>query len=218
MVPVGSVLARYAGVATVVYGALAAGAFLVAWLGADQWPWRTDAALDLDWELRLLASLALGSILALVVVVATRKLVVRVQWARELHVSFRELLGPLSSREIVLFALLSGVAEELFFRGALLPTLGFWTSSLLFGALHVGPSRRFVSWTLWALAMGLAFGAIYWITGELLGCIVAHVLINHENMHFIEAHDPTDGDDRTLRTDPSLVGSRRRPRGGLMHP
>ncbi len=213
-------LSRYVGVATLAYGALAAGAVVLSLATGHGSPWAMEPWLEESRLLRVLSSLVLGVALAVAVIVSTRRLVRRTRWARELHTALRGVIGPLSSRHILLFALLSGVAEELFFRGALLPTLGFWASSLIFGLLHIGPSRRFLPWTGWAIAMGLAFGAIFLATGELIGCVVAHVWINYENMHFIEAHDPRK-ERRARRVtpdEPSLVGARRHRSGGLMHP
>ncbi len=218
MVDEGSVLARYVGVATLVYGALGLGAFALAHLADDASPVAMEAALGWDRVERLALSLALGLGLGVLVVLATRVLVRRARWARQLHSGFRELLGPLSGRQILFLAVLSGVAEELFFRGALMPLVGFWVSSALFGLLHIGPGRRFAPWTAWAVAMGLAFGAIYWLTGELVGCVVAHVLVNYENMHFIEAHDPAPEARVIAPEDPSLIGRRRHRSGGFMHP
>jgi len=214
------VLSRYVGVATLAYGALGAGAVALSLFMGHGAPWSMEPWLDMGRAGRIALSLGAGIALAGSVIVSTRRLVRRTRWARELHVAFRGVLGPLSSRHILLFALLSGIAEELFFRGALLPVAGVWMSSLLFGLLHIGPSRRFFAWTVWAVAMGFAFGAIFWATGELVGCVLAHGWINYENMHFIEAYDPnSEGRPRRVTPDePSLVGARRHRSGGTMHP
>ncbi|MEO0325623.1 MAG: CPBP family intramembrane glutamic endopeptidase [Myxococcota bacterium] len=147
-------------------------------------------------------SLGLGLLLALVMVTATRVLVRRTRWARDLHVSFRGLLGPLSSAQITLLAVTSGVAEELFFRGAMQPAFGLPLTALIFGLLHVGPGRAFVPWTLWAVLMGFCFGAIVAATGSLAGCVLAHVLINDRNLRFIAAHDPRPAPSRPRRPEP----------------
>src|SRR5262245_5981483 len=100
---------------------------------------------------------AVGFALGLAVVGLTRVATRKFQWARDLHTSFRDLLGPLTSREIVILALASSVGEELLFRGALLPWVGVWIQASVFAALHIGPGRRFLPWTASALALGLAF-------------------------------------------------------------
>jgi membrane protease YdiL (CAAX protease family) len=81
-------------------------------------------------------------------------------------------------RDLVLVAVFSGVGEEVFFRGALQPELGLVATSLLFGALHVGPDRRYLVWTFWALGAGFLFGFLYVWTGGILAPATAHVLHN----------------------------------------
>ena len=81
-------------------------------------------------------------------------------------------------RDILILAALSGVGEEALFRGALQPEIGIVAASLLFGALHVGPDRRYLLWTLWAVGAGFLFGALYEWTGGILAPVVAHALHN----------------------------------------
>jgi membrane protease YdiL (CAAX protease family) len=38
--------------------------------------------------------------------------------------------------------------------------------------------------------MGLSFGALFELTGSLLGPIVAHALINCLNLAYLKSHDP----------------------------
>lgn len=132
-----------------------------------------------------LASPALGLALGLLVVLSSRWAVARLAWARSLHRDFRALLGDVSGREILVLAAASALGEEILFRGALLPWLGLFAQAALFALLHVGPGRRFLPWTLWALVMGLAFGLLVEVTGDLGGAIVAHFSINFLNLHYI---------------------------------
>lgn len=81
-------------------------------------------------------------------------------------------------RDLVLISVFSGVGEEAFFRGALQPVLGITLTSILFGALHIGPDRRYLLWTLWAVGAGFLFGFLYEWTGGLLAPMSAHVLHN----------------------------------------
>ncbi len=81
-------------------------------------------------------------------------------------------------RDLVLLSVFSGVGEEAFFRGALQPVLGLVATSILFGALHIGPDRRYLAWTLWAIGAGFLFGFLYEWTGGLLAPMIAHVLHN----------------------------------------
>ncbi|HZC19519.1 MAG TPA: CPBP family intramembrane glutamic endopeptidase [Rubrobacteraceae bacterium] len=80
--------------------------------------------------------------------------------------------------DLVLVSVFSGVGEEAFFRGALQPMLGILATSILFGTLHVGPDRRYLAWTLWAVGMGFLFGFLYEWAGSLLAPTTAHVLHN----------------------------------------
>jgi membrane protease YdiL (CAAX protease family) len=79
---------------------------------------------------------------------------------------------------LVLVSLLSGVGEEMLFRGALQQEFGIVVASLLFGLVHVGPDRRYVVWTGWAVLAGFVFGSLYEVTDGLLAPIVAHCAHN----------------------------------------
>ena len=78
------------------------------------------------------------------------------------------------SRDLVFVSIFSGVGEEAFFRGAVLQEFGLVISSLLFGLAHIGPDRRYLVWTAWAVLAGFVFGAIFEASGGLLAPVVAH--------------------------------------------
>ncbi|MCP4447338.1 MAG: CPBP family intramembrane metalloprotease [Myxococcales bacterium] len=137
----------------------------------------------------LLLGPAIGLGLGLVVVFLSRLSVENFLWAKHLHSEFRSILGELSGREILILALASSVGEELLFRGALMPWLGIWAQAALFGALHFGPGKRFLPWTITALAVGVGFGFLAHWTGNLGAPIVAHFTINFLNLHFIVRTD-----------------------------
>jgi membrane protease YdiL (CAAX protease family) len=125
------------------------------------------------------------------VVLSTRVFVTRFAWARNLHRELRPVARDLSGGGIAAVALFSAFGEELLFRGLLQPWLGFWLQALVFGLVHAqlrGPSRW--AWVVWATLMGLAFGAIYALTGSLAGPIAAHALINWLNLGYLKSHDP----------------------------
>lgn len=102
--------------------------------------------------------------------------------ARELEARLAGVLGPLTLSEALALALLSGFAEELFFRGAVQGTLGWVAATLLFGLLHSGPGRAFRLWALFALLAGGVFGGIMVWRGNLLGPVVGHFLVNAVNL------------------------------------
>lgn len=139
---------------------------------------------------QLLGSPFIGAALGVAIVALTRVATKRFQWARELHASFRDLLGPLTAREILILALASAIGEELLFRGALMPWLGVWWQGLVFALLHVGPGKRFLPWTASALGLGVAFGALALWTHNLGGPIAAHFTINFLNLRYIVTTPP----------------------------
>jgi membrane protease YdiL (CAAX protease family) len=176
-------------IALIVYVPLGLVSLAWAWLGGHRLAWSLDSHwLSAPYPGRLALSLALSLVLALLVVAATPARVKRTTWARELHAELQPIIAPLSSTEVTVLALASGLGEELFFRGAMQPVLGLLLTSLIFGALHLGPKKVLFAWTFWAFVMGLLFGSIFELTGVLWGPVLAHVGINQRNMTFIRRH------------------------------
>lgn len=145
-------------------------------------------------ELAFGISLAFGAAIGIVAIVVTRWLLMRAGWARTLRAEFRMLVDGMSPLKLVLVGLTSGVAEELFFRGAIQPLAGLVPTSLVFGLVHIGPRREFLPWTLSALGMGFALGGLYEATGFIEGPMLAHALINMINLQVIARHDAALGD------------------------
>ncbi len=79
--------------------------------------------------------------------------------------------------EAFALAALTATAEELFFRGLLLPLIGVWGQALVFGLLHPMP-RRGWSYTLYTFVAGLAFGYAVLLTGSLWTSLLAHFAVN----------------------------------------
>jgi membrane protease YdiL (CAAX protease family) len=102
--------------------------------------------------------------------------------ARDLEARLGEALGPVTPSEAVALALLSGFAEELFFRGAVQGALGWTAATILFGLLHSGPGKAFRLWTLFAVVAGALLGGIMMWRGNLLGPVAGHVLVNAVNL------------------------------------
>ena len=98
--------------------------------------------------------------------------------AQVLEGMLARLIGPLAKSEQVALAVVSAIGEEVFFRGALQSWLGLYAAAALFALLHVGPSRAFRLWTLFAVAGGLVFGALVVWRGALGAAIVAHLVVN----------------------------------------
>ncbi len=135
-------------------------------------------------------SLLLGLAVGGLVVIVTRVMVVRVGFVRRLHQDLRPLAQTMPKMTILLLALLSAFGEELIFRSLLLPWVGLVPQALLFGAVHqVGGSSRWV-WMVWALLMGILLGAMFLLTGSLVGPLAAHALINYVNLLYLKHYDP----------------------------
>jgi len=102
----------------------------------------------------------------------------RVLLLREMKGVWDDLLTPfgksLTLAEISALAALSGISEEIFFRGAVQGEIGIIGASVLFGLLH--PLN--VSYVIWASTVGSAFGVLYQVTGSLLPSILCHSLYN----------------------------------------
>jgi uncharacterized protein len=169
---------RLYGLAWLFYLLLAAGA--VVWIGQREGG-AIEAALFLDprrwwWDLALGAGSGLA-LLALWELVGRR-----FEAARRFEALLRSVLGSLDASQAVGLALLSGFAEELFFRGAVQGAWGIWWATALFAVLHTGRERGLWVWTVFAAIAGLAFGGLVLWTGNLLAAIVAHVLVNAINL------------------------------------
>jgi membrane protease YdiL (CAAX protease family) len=148
-------------------------------------PW-----LLLDEPVRIGSSILLGVALSVVLVASTRIAVERWEWARKLHTDLRPVARNLTVPSVVIIAVLSSVGEELFFRGLLTPLVGVIAQAAIFGAAHqVSGSSRWV-WMTWATLVGVCFGAMFALTGSLIGPIVAHGIVNGYNLMFLRNHDP----------------------------
>jgi membrane protease YdiL (CAAX protease family) len=91
-------------------------------------------------------------------------------------------LKPLEPVDLIWLGLLPGLSEEMLFRGVALPALGMngialVITSVVFGALHMA-SAKHLSYTVWAIAVGMMLGAVTMYTGNLLSAVIAHILTN----------------------------------------
>jgi membrane protease YdiL (CAAX protease family) len=126
--------------------------------------------------------LALGLAVAAAVVAGSYALTESTRWGRKLATAMAEPLSGLSVPDALLLASASGLAEEMFFRGALQPRAGLVVASLLFGALHFAPRRELLPWSAFAVVMGFVLGGLFEWTGSLLAPVVAHTAINAVNL------------------------------------
>jgi len=110
-------------------------------------------------------------------------------------------VSDLSLAGALIVALLAGVVEEMFFRGALwtlvasmlgdLPALAL--TSILFGAVHGAFRRGAVLWSLTATAGGLVAGLLLMWSGALLAPVVMHVVIDVVEIQLLKKMFRTSG-------------------------
>ncbi len=169
--------ARFYRIAWVFYLALAIAGLL--WVGAQRGRLGLELFVDPGgWWIDLGAGVGLGGAL-LTLWWLLRRFVAA---ARSLEDELARLLAPLAVAEAISLAVISAVAEELFFRGALQGALGYLPAAVLFALLHAGPGKGFRVWTLFALAAGLALGALVALRGPLGGAMLAHLIVNGVNL------------------------------------
>lgn len=169
----------------VLYLALASAGIVWSSLRGEASVWRAFGREDPQVVLGIVAGLLIG----LGFVFASRFATHRYEWGRALHRDLRALLGPLHGAEILVLAAASALGEEIFFRGALLPALGLWGSSLIFALLHIGPKVRFLPWTVSSLLAGVVFGQLFLWSGDLSGPVVAHFTVNALNLRYLSRTD-----------------------------
>jgi membrane protease YdiL (CAAX protease family) len=172
------------------YAAMAgASAVLSLALGRD--PLACEAWLGTSGSAAVLVSLGSGICIGAATVAATRVVVRRAAWARDLHAALRPAVHRAGDGGLLAVAVASAAAEELLFRGVLVPVVGVVLSSLAFGALHQIRGRARWGWMAWATVMGLLFGVLFAATGSLAGPVAAHVIVNAANLRFLRDNDPS---------------------------
>ncbi len=151
----------------------------VLWIGSREGSISVDWFFDSQrWWLDLGAGLAAAGGLWLVWAAAERFL----PHASTLESSLREALGPIERSEAIGLALLSGFAEEFFFRGAMQSAWGWPIACLFFALLHTGRGGAFWLWTVFAAVSGLLFAALTLWSGNLMAAVVGHCVFNAVNL------------------------------------
>ena len=118
-------------------------------------------------------------------ILVSQQLTRRTRWGERMGRFLGKLLGRLDWRRCLLLAVVSGIAEEALFRGALQPRVGLVAASLLFGLAHFVPRRELLPWTLMSIAAGFLLGWLFDTTGNLVAPVVAHAGINAVNLRFV---------------------------------
>ncbi len=120
--------------------------------------------------------LALGAALGLGFALAAWKLLDVVPALRRIERLLAETLDidALGYHHAVIFGLVAGIPEEILFRGAMQPVLGWPLTALIFGALHGITRAYFVYATVAGLLLG---GLVLWRDG-LWAAMAAHTVID----------------------------------------
>lgn len=160
------------------YAATAAVALVVTWLQSAE---AVSALVRLP---TVSAGAAWGSAVAVGLLLLALGSALEWRWQpmRRLTADLQALLGPIEPTQALVWAVASGVGEELLFRGPLLVWLGPWASSVLFGLLHGGMSRRLWAWSVFATLAGLAFAALTLHSGSVWPAALAHAIVNAVNL------------------------------------
>ena len=94
------------------------------------------------------------------------------------------LIGHLSFSDSILVAVVSGLCEELFFRGVLQSQCGIISSACAFGLAHL-PRIYYFPYALWATYVGLLMSFLMLKTGSLYSPMIAHALINFASINVL---------------------------------
>jgi membrane protease YdiL (CAAX protease family) len=102
-------------------------------------------------------------------------------WCRRIKNLVEQEVAPLfcgfSVASTALIALISGLSEEVLFRGVLQSQIGLVGASVLFGLAHVW-RKDAVVYGVYATFIGALLGGVYAVTQNLWGPVTAHVLNN----------------------------------------
>ncbi|KAG6713791.1 hypothetical protein I3842_05G171500 [Carya illinoinensis] len=127
----------------------------------------------------------LGLVTGLVVLVSSCRYLLLKTWpdfAESSEAANQQVLSSLLLLDYIIVAFLPGISEELLFRGALLPLLGFdWKSVLLvaavFGILHLGNGRKY-SFAVWASFVGIVYGYATIVSSSAIVPMASHAVNN----------------------------------------
>jgi membrane protease YdiL (CAAX protease family) len=172
----------------------ALGAFGLLALGRSPAAVLVGAAGDGSVAVTRVASVGLGLLAGAAIVVSTRAMASRWRWARALSDDLSAATRTLPPSALVMMALGSGIAEEVFFRGFLVSLTGVVPAAAVFGLAHQMRGRSRWTWVMCATAMGALLGLLFVATKSLVGPIVAHVFVNCANLAWLRARG---GEDRS---------------------
>lgn len=107
--------------------------------------------------------------------------------ARSLEEEFGFVLGKQPKLDCFIIAVVSGFAEEVFFRGAMLQNIGLAFTTIIFALVHWPLSPKMLLWPVYALVAGLILGIQTQLTNSIIAPIITHTFINFVNLMAISA-------------------------------
>jgi membrane protease YdiL (CAAX protease family) len=123
-------------------------------------------------------AVAAGSLTAVTLSALSRLLTRYVRPVAALDARLVTMIGPLADRDAVLLSLVSGAAEEFFFRCAVQDAVGWLLATLLFALCHLG-GRGLRLLGVQAALFGLVLGGLVESGLGLLAAALAHALFNY---------------------------------------
>ena len=162
--------------------------FFIAIVFNDENPYLKFPKLDESFSKTMFEDIGIGIVVGLCIVGVSWVLTKKSLAFQRLLKNFQSLLGPLTMTEIFFIAAFSSVAEEFFFRGLLQDKLGIIFASLFFGALHTGPGKKYIPWTVFAVTMGFVLGGLYQWRENLILPVVVHFVVNYVNLYLMRKY------------------------------
>lgn len=124
----------------------------------------------------------LGIGAGLAMALASQLVVKLFSFAKSLEQEFGWLLGNQSYGEIFILAMLSGVAEEILFRGAMQQWVGPIFATFIFALAHPPFNQRLMMWPVFALLVGAVLALECELTKSLIAPILTHAIVNFVNL------------------------------------
>ncbi|WP_372369406.1 lysostaphin resistance A-like protein [Candidatus Uabimicrobium sp. HlEnr_7] len=136
----------------------------------------------------MISQITIGLIIVVITIIISIVGSSKLKWIRNAEQEIKKSIGNLTSFDIIIIAICSGIGEELLFRAAFQPTYGLVITSLFFGMLHFPVNKHFLFYPIFATIMGFILGYITLINnGCITSAIIAHIFINMINLYRINS-------------------------------
>ncbi len=121
----------------------------------------------------------IGALLTIVGLSFSSKLPFLVPWRDWFVKTLSPFLGKTNMFALIIVAVLAGIGEEVFFRGALQPVIGIFPTALIFAVVHIGmPRREAIPFFIYVFLYGISFCILRNFGFSLFSLIIAHSLID----------------------------------------